>query len=89
VETSTVSINYLDSLSNPLVQEKAMSPATYSTGEAAKQIGVSRQTLQAWLVAGKVEGPKPIEVGGMTVRMWTAADVARVRKFKPRTRLKK
>jgi excisionase family DNA binding protein len=66
-----------------------MSPATCSTGEAAKKIGVSRQTLQAWLAAGKVEGPKPIEVGGMTVRLWTVADISRAQKFKPRTRLKK
>jgi excisionase family DNA binding protein len=66
-----------------------MRKKTYSTGEAAKQIRVSRQTLQAWLAAGKIEGPKPVEVGGMTVRFWTAADIARARKFKPRTRLKK
>jgi excisionase family DNA binding protein len=66
-----------------------MTPKTFSTGEAAEQIGVSRQTLQTWLAAGKIEGPKPIEVGGMTVRLWTTADIARARKFKPRTRLKK
>jgi excisionase family DNA binding protein len=66
-----------------------MPPKTYSTGEAAKQIGISRQALQVWLRAGKIEGPKPIKVGGMTVRLWTAADIARARKFKPRTRSKK
>ena len=66
-----------------------MSPKTYSTGEAAKQLGISRQSLQTWLAEGKVKGPKPIEVGGMTVRLWTAADIAEARKFKPRTRLKK
>jgi excisionase family DNA binding protein len=66
-----------------------MAPKTFSTGEAAKQIGVSRQTLQTWLAAGKIEGPKPTKVGGVTVRLWTSADVARARKFKPRTRLKK
>jgi excisionase family DNA binding protein len=66
-----------------------MAPKTFSTGEAAKQLGVSRQTLQTWLAAGKVEGPKPIEVGGMTVRLWTSADIARAKKFKPRTRIAK
>jgi excisionase family DNA binding protein len=66
-----------------------MSPKTYSTGEAAKQLGISRQSLQTWLAEGKVKGPKPIEVGGMTVRLWTAADIAEARKFKPRTRPKK
>jgi excisionase family DNA binding protein len=59
-----------------------MGTKTYSTGEAAKQIGVSRQTLQAWLAAGRFAAPKAIEVGGMSVRMWTAADVERARKFK-------
>jgi excisionase family DNA binding protein len=67
----------------------SMAPKTLSTNEAAKKIGVSRQTLQSWLAAGKIEGPKPIEVGGMKARLWTVADVARARKFKPRTRLKK
>ena len=66
-----------------------MSPKSFSTGEAAKQLGVSRQTLQTWLSEGKVKGPKAIEVGGMTVRLWTAADIAEARKFKPRTRVKK
>jgi excisionase family DNA binding protein len=66
-----------------------MAPKTFSTGEVAKRLGVSRQTLQSWLALGKIEGPKPIEVGGMTVRLWTATDIAKARKFKPRTRSKK
>jgi excisionase family DNA binding protein len=72
-----------------------MAAKTFSTGEVAKQIGVSRQTLQTWIAAGRIAAPKAFEVGGMSVRMWTAADVERVRKFKgtlkpgPQTRSKK
>jgi excisionase family DNA binding protein len=64
-----------------------MVPKTFSTSEAAKQIGVSRQTLQTWLAAGKINGPEPSEVGGVTVRLWTSTDIARAKKFKPRTRV--
>jgi excisionase family DNA binding protein len=72
-----------------------MDTKTYSTGEVAKRIGVSRQTLQAWITVGKVAAPKTIAVGGMSVRMWTAVDIERARKFKgtlkpgPQTRPKK
>jgi excisionase family DNA binding protein len=59
-----------------------MDTKTYSTGEVAKRIGVSRQTLQAWITVGKVAAPKTIAVGGMSVRMWTAADIERARKYK-------
>jgi excisionase family DNA binding protein len=61
-----------------------MAVKTYTTGEVAKQIGVSRQTLQAWIADEKIEAPVALEVGRVTVRLWTTADVARVRKFKGR-----
>jgi predicted DNA-binding transcriptional regulator AlpA len=59
-----------------------MSKKTFSTGEAAAAIGVSRQTLQSWITVGHVAAPNPIEIGGMTVRPWTKADIERARKFK-------
>lgn len=59
-----------------------MSAKTYTTREAAKQIGVSRQTLQTWIAAGEIDAPKPIGVGNATLRLWTKADVGRIRKFK-------
>jgi excisionase family DNA binding protein len=55
---------------------------TYTTGEAASEIGVSRQTLQSWIAGGKVPVPKAIEVGNVTVRLWTKADIERAKKFK-------
>jgi excisionase family DNA binding protein len=59
-----------------------MGAKTYSTGEAATRIGVSRQTLQSWIASGSVKAPKPVEVGRVTVRLWTDADIKRTRKFK-------
>lgn len=55
---------------------------TYTTREAASEIGVSRQTLQSWIAGGKVPVPKAIEMGHVTVRLWTKADIQKVRKFK-------
>ena len=43
----------------------------YTTGEAAKAIGVSRQTLQTWIADGKVTPPKMI---GNT-RVWSQGQV--------------
>ena len=59
-----------------------MAAKTYSTGEAAARIGVSRQTLQSWIASGSVKAPKPVEVGRVTVRLWTDADIKKTRKFK-------
>jgi excisionase family DNA binding protein len=72
-----------------------MGTKTYSTGEAATQIGISRQTLHAWIAAGRIAAPKSIEVGGMSVRLWTPAHIQRARQFKgtlkpgPQTRSKR
>jgi excisionase family DNA binding protein len=59
-----------------------MSPRTYTTGEAADQIGVSRQTLHFWIGSGKIRAPKPIEHGETAIRLWTKEDIDKVRKFK-------
>lgn len=60
---------------------------TYTSAEAAKQIGVSRQTLYSWIEAGWVQAPKPIQLGRTSIRLWAWADIARVRKFKGKLKL--
>ena len=55
---------------------------THSTAEAAEKIGVSKLTLIRWLLAGKVKEPRRVKQGGIELRLWTDADVERVRKFK-------
>jgi excisionase family DNA binding protein len=59
-----------------------MSLKTFTTRQAAERIGVSRQTLQAWIAADRIPAPKPIEMGLISVRLWTKADVERAREFK-------
>ena len=59
-----------------------MSQRTFTTGQAAKQIGVSRQTLQFWIATTKIEAPALIGQGNATLRLWTKADIDRAKKFK-------
>jgi excisionase family DNA binding protein len=58
-----------------------MATNTYTTAEAAAKIGISRQTLQAWIADEKIRAPKAIEVGKVTVRLWSDADIEKARKF--------
>ena len=59
-----------------------MSPKTFSTVEAAKRVKISRATLQDWIAKGKFKAPKVAKVGNVSVRLWTASDVARLKKTK-------
>jgi excisionase family DNA binding protein len=54
-----------------------MAEKFYTTGEAAAAIGVSRQTLQTWIAAGKVGAPKVI---GNT-RIWSESHVKELRRL--------
>jgi DNA-binding transcriptional MerR regulator len=54
----------------------------YSTGDAARKIGVSRQTLQTWIEADNILAPRLRKVGRMRIRLWTNADIERARRFK-------
>jgi excisionase family DNA binding protein len=57
-----------------------MRPKLYTTGQAAKRVGVSRQTVHAWIDAGKVDAPPA--VGG--VRLWNEQDVAKLSRVERR-----
>lgn len=59
-----------------------MSPKTYTTQQAADAVKITRQTLQAWIAKGKVDAPETQLREGRAVRLWTASDVARLRKVK-------
>ncbi|MGA8873442.1 MAG: helix-turn-helix domain-containing protein [Candidatus Acidiferrales bacterium] len=59
-----------------------MPTKTYSTGDAAKKIGVSRQTLQEWISSNRLPLPKLQKVGRVSIRLWSEADIERARKFK-------
>jgi len=65
-----------------------MSPKTYSTGDAAKAVGITRATLQAWIASGKIEVPKAQDFGKVRVRLWSESDVARLRRAKEKIYMK-
>jgi excisionase family DNA binding protein len=56
-----------------------MSPKLYTTGEAAKAVGITRATVQAWIAKKQIRAPKPIVFGNVTVRMWSGAEVKSLR----------
>jgi len=58
--------------------------STFSTREAAKQLGLDATTLSRYIAAKKVPAPKAITTGGITVHLWTRKDVERVRKLLPK-----
>jgi predicted site-specific integrase-resolvase len=53
-----------------------------STAQVAAEVGIDRVTLERWLRDGKVKLPTTIVVGARRFRLWTAADVERVRQVK-------
>ncbi len=59
-----------------------MSPRTYTTTEAAEAVGITRATLQDWIKKRKFAAPKLGRVGNISVRLWTASDVARLKAVK-------
>lgn len=52
-----------------------MAEKLYTTEQAAREIGVSRQTLQTWIAEGKISAPKLI---GKT-RVWSESVVAKLK----------
>jgi excisionase family DNA binding protein len=58
-----------------------MRPKFYTTAQAAKKIGISRQSLQTWIVEGKVAAPPMV---GGNVRLWTDEDISKLKKVKVR-----
>jgi excisionase family DNA binding protein len=59
-----------------------MIPRTYTTSEAAEQVGITRATLQDWIKKKKFEAPKLTKLANIVVRLWTPSDVARLKAMK-------
>lgn len=45
-------------------------------------VGISRQTLQAWIAAKKIQAPSVIKNAG--VRVWTPAEIDKLKQDKKR-----
>jgi predicted site-specific integrase-resolvase len=53
-----------------------------NTQQAAKTAGISNMTLHRWIVTGRVKAPKLRIRNGRAVRLWSEADLTRLRKLK-------
>lgn len=51
-----------------------------STAQVAKKLGLQRPNLLRAIRQGKVKVPPLVKVGPLTIRLWSDADVERVRK---------
>jgi predicted DNA-binding transcriptional regulator AlpA len=57
---------------------------TFSTRDAARKLGIAVSTLSHYMAVGKVPAPKAITSGGMTLHLWTEAEIEEVRKLLPK-----
>jgi DNA-binding transcriptional MerR regulator len=57
---------------------------SYSTRQAAAKLGISLSTLNKFIGLGQIPEPPVTEVAGMRVRLWTDADIERVRQILPK-----
>jgi hypothetical protein len=67
-----------------------MSMSTYSTNQVAKKLKIDQANLQRAIRQKTVPFPPLQQVGALEIRLWSDADVARLRKAlaKGRTRRK-
>jgi hypothetical protein len=64
-------------------KQRAEKKETYSTREAAKELGISRVTLERWVLADKVRASKEIQFdAGQRHWRWTKWDLKRVLIYK-------
>jgi hypothetical protein len=53
----------------------------FTTAQATKLAGINRMTLQEWIRLKKIHPPKLQRIAGPAFRLWTTADVDRLKKF--------
>ena len=58
--------------------------SSYSTREAAKKAGLSLSTLNKYIALKLIPIPTLTRVGGVKVRLWSDADIERVRQLLPK-----
>jgi DNA-binding transcriptional MerR regulator len=56
----------------------------YSTRQAASKLGLSLATLNKYIALKQIPEPPVTKVAGMRVRLWSDADIERVRKILPK-----
>ena len=56
----------------------------YSSTQAARKLGIPFPTLAHYIRVGKVPQPKSFSSGGLTVHVWTDAEIEHVRQLLPK-----
>ena len=56
----------------------------YSSQQVARKLGIAPPTLTKYIKTGKIPEPKSVTSGGMTVHLWTEAEIEHVRKLLPK-----
>jgi predicted DNA-binding transcriptional regulator AlpA len=55
----------------------------HSTREAARKLGISFASLNRYIAAKKIPLPPLVKAGGVTIRLWSDAEIERVRALLP------
>lgn len=53
-----------------------------TTAEAARKTGINRVTLQEWIRTGRIKAPRLVLRNGRAVRLWSHADIEKLREVK-------
>ena len=56
----------------------------YSSQQVARMLGLAPPTLTKYIKTGKIPQPKSVTSGGMTVHLWSEADIENLRKLLPK-----
>jgi predicted DNA-binding transcriptional regulator AlpA len=56
----------------------------HSTREAAKKLGISFTSMNRYIANKKIPLPPVVQVGGISVRLWSETDIERVREILPK-----
>jgi predicted DNA-binding transcriptional regulator AlpA len=57
---------------------------TYSSEEAARKLGLSSSGLSKYIRYKKIPAPQSVTTGGITVYLWTEAEIEHVRQLLPK-----
>ena len=58
--------------------------STYSTRQAATELGLSHVALAHYIKTGKIPEPQIIKVGGRNIHVWTAQEIEHARQLLPK-----
>jgi len=54
----------------------------FTISEAAKELGIQRNTLYSWIRGRQIPAPKEVFVSGIRLRVWTEKQMNKLREYK-------